>query len=91
MTWNYRVIKREDEQNGCAYQIHEVYYDDAGKIETWTKEAVKPLGESLEALREDCAHFLQAFRQPVLVEEEVDGTPILRPEDETAELKSQSL
>ncbi len=34
--WNYRIIKKEfPEHNENAYQIHEVYYGDDGKIEGW--------------------------------------------------------
>ena len=83
MTWNYRVIRRENENGDRTYQIHEVYYDEAGRIELWTADAVEPSGESLAELREDCLYFLQAFRQPVLVERTIDGKTTLRPDEET--------
>ena len=37
-TWNYRVVASEDPEFGEAiYTIHEVFYDDKGKIDGWTK------------------------------------------------------
>jgi len=77
--WNYRVIKRVGEQptDECTYQIHEVYYDDAGKVETWTNDPVEPSGETLEELREDCLHYSAALERNVLVEQQKDGREIL--------------
>jgi len=82
--WNYRVIKREGEQatDECTYQIHEVYYDDAGKVETWTNDPVEPSGEALEELREDCLHYSAALERAVLVEQQKDGREILIEEGE---------
>lgn len=88
MTWNYRVIRHEDENGDCVYRIHEVYYDDAGNIKSWTEDVVKPSGESPGELRENCLYFLRAFRQPVLIEKEIDGAPTLQPDDEMVEANS---
>ncbi len=78
--WNYRVVYRSGEEE-CPYRIHEVYYDDNGRPEAWTENAVTPMGESLGELRNDCRYFLDAFRLPVLEEREVDGKPRLVPRD----------
>jgi len=70
--WNYRIIKTTQEGK-VTYRIHEVYYDDNGKIKGWTTEPVLPCGENMNELREDIFYFLQAFRQPILELKEEDG------------------
>ena len=37
MTWSYRIMKHSDGWLG----LHEVFYDDDGKVNGWTEEAVK--------------------------------------------------
>jgi len=71
-SWNYRIIKTIG-YSKPIYRIHEVYYDDSGKIEGWTKEPVLPYGENVDELREDIYYFLQAFRQPILELKEENG------------------
>lgn len=73
-TWNYRIIKKT-----CAYthqityQVHEVYYSAEGVIECWNDQAVEPMGESENNLRNDIQSFLGAFRLPVLEENIING------------------
>lgn len=82
MTWNYRVIrKRHTESDTVTYQIHEVYYGEDREIERWTEDPVEPLGETAAELREDIKYFLQAFRLPILEEEETGDGPTLAPDD----------
>jgi len=76
--WNHRVLWVADESGGGAYRVHEVYYDDDGRIEGWTAGPVEPLGESLSELREEIRYFLTALRRPVLEEAEDEGRCILR-------------
>jgi hypothetical protein len=61
MTWNYRVMRREN-----TYAIYEVYYDNDGNMETFSEEPVCPMGESLEELRQDLEHYERALAQPTL-------------------------
>ena len=61
MSWNYRVVQRED-----LFAIHEVYYDEAGKPAAVTADAMTPDGDTLEELRETFEQFREAFDQPVL-------------------------
>lgn len=76
--WNYRIIwKYHKESDASTYQIHEVYYDDKNMIEGWTQSPVEPMGESLEELRNDIAHFLKAFEKPVLTESIQNGKEVL--------------
>ena len=39
MTWNYRVVRIEEEEYD-RYQLYEVYYDDDGKIEGMTEDSM---------------------------------------------------
>jgi hypothetical protein len=64
MTWNYRLVHRivNDEH---IYAIHEAYYDD-NKETSITEEPTHPQGETLEELKRDCEHYMQALGRPVL-------------------------
>jgi hypothetical protein len=61
MTWNYRVIENEE-----MFQIHEVYYNEAGEITAISENPVAPAGESLEELAKDLEHYAEALKKPVL-------------------------
>jgi hypothetical protein len=50
-TWNYRIVRDvhkvgDEEHASCT--IREVYYDEDGKITSWTKEPCYPAGETWE-------------------------------------------
>jgi hypothetical protein len=65
--WNYRVVRKASpDTDSVSFQVHEVYYTDAGGIERWTENPVAPSAESPAELREDIRWFLQAFRRPIL-------------------------
>jgi hypothetical protein len=62
--WNYRVII-EDVPDGVAYRLIEAYYDDDGEIRHWTA-ADRPYGDTLDELRGDLTHMLEALgRKPL--------------------------
>lgn len=65
MTWNYRVVKRKI---GCEVllEIHEVYYDSDGSIESWTENSIIPSGKTIEELKKDFSMQLLAFELPIL-------------------------
>ena len=69
--WNYRVVRTEEEQYD-SYQLYEVYYDDDGKIEGMTENAMQPYGESLEELQNDLEYMMEALKQPVLDMKELE-------------------
>ncbi len=75
--WNYRILSTEDAGGNAAYQINEVYYDEHGRIQSWTNEPVSPFGERWSELRADVQHYLSAFRKPVLKESIQNGSPVL--------------
>lgn len=49
-TWNYRVMRHQhthtDGEVETTYAIHEVYYDEEGKVKNWTKEPTGILSDS---------------------------------------------
>ena len=69
--WNYRVVRTEKEQYD-SYQLYEVYYDDDGKIEGMTENAMQPYGESVEELQNDLEYMMEALKQPVLDMKELE-------------------
>lgn len=65
MSWTYRVMRVDGE-----YGIHEVYYNDAGALSSYTEEPVSPIGETLEELLGDMEMFRSALQHPVLTPED---------------------
>ena len=59
MSWNHRVV-RHSQGGKTWFGIHEVYYDDNGKIKFWTENPVKPMGGTLKELQEELAMFSDA-------------------------------
>lgn len=85
--WNYRVIKKQSSKpDTTTYQVYEVYYDKQGKIESWTKTAVNPFGETPGELREDIRFFIKAFQKPILEEKEKNGKSVLIQEESFNEI-----
>lgn len=75
--WNYRVIKKQCKKTGEVYfQIHEVYYNNAGEIIGVTKNAAAPLGDDEEDLQGELALINIALDRPVLTLDEIEyGVP----------------
>lgn len=52
MTWNYRVMRHvfdvPDGETETQYAIHEVYYDESGKVTNWTKDATSFFSETAD-------------------------------------------
>lgn len=65
MTWNHRVILHRHER-GDYFEVHEVYYNDAGVPDSWTQEPVSIVSESLADMREELLMMLQALDTPIL-------------------------
>lgn len=67
--WNHRVIKKKYKgTKQYYYEIHEVYYDEDGKIYGWTENACEVYGESLQDLKNGYKQMESAFKLPILVE-----------------------
>jgi hypothetical protein len=64
MVWNYGVIEHDG-----MFSIHEGYYNDDGSICAISEDPIHPHGGTMEELRSDMEHFLQALNRPVLKKE----------------------
>jgi hypothetical protein len=72
MTWNYRVIEHDTpEPADGTFGIHEVYYDDQGRVKAWTEKAVGVAAETVVALGEELEIMAEALKKPVLKESEL--------------------
>ena len=70
MTWNYRIIKHNtSKQNHFA--LHEVFYDDKGKITSWTEQPIDIVGESKADIERALKQMLLDIDTPVLTESEL--------------------
>lgn len=67
MSWNYRVIKHVTGIDSY-FAIHEVYYDEHGKIEAWTEDPIELVADSKAELIEDLRCIMSDIRQPTLRE-----------------------
>jgi hypothetical protein len=45
MTWNYRIIHHDQDENPY-FAIHEVFYNEHGKVTSWTTNPIDVSGES---------------------------------------------
>lgn len=63
MSWNYRVFRHQQiVRPGKTleyFTIHEVYYDDSGKIEGHTEEPIAPTGDTLNELITEITQMLK--------------------------------
>lgn len=69
MSWNHRIVKQTTELGGqeyAMYGLHEVFYDDAGKPGSWTKEPVAIVGDDFKETAEIFMQMSRAFFKPVL-------------------------
>jgi hypothetical protein len=85
-TWEYRVMRRvvkmPDGKDDEFFGIFEVYYDEDGKTQGWTEAYAYPLGETLEELQDDVAHFMKALQLPVLDYHAAPESPLSEPAGE---------
>ena len=65
MTWNYRVMRGE-ENGDTYYAVREVHYAEDGTVEGWTGHDAAPFGESFDALITDMAWIATALAKPIL-------------------------
>lgn len=75
MIWTYRIFR---DQNG-RYSIREAYYEHDGRLITYGKNPVAPVGASLEELIQLVQWFREAFDSPVLSVEAVEAELAARP------------
>jgi hypothetical protein len=68
--WNYRIMKRKNEEGEFDYGIHEVYYDENGKVKGWTERSMTTTCDSEENLKFDLERMIKAFEKETLIDEE---------------------
>jgi hypothetical protein len=73
MTWNYRIFKETDKLGEDWFTVREVYYTESEEIEAYSAEPANPGGVTVEELRSDIEHMLQALEKPILDRKEVDA------------------
>ena len=73
MSWNYRVLRKEDICGDAYYEIHEVYYDEVGEPNGYTMDPIAPVGDNIEDLRETLYKMLRDLDKPVLTEADFKG------------------
>ncbi|MCB1193533.1 MAG: hypothetical protein KDK90_24050 [Leptospiraceae bacterium] len=61
MVWNYRVILENE-----AYSIHEVFYNEKGKIISCSAEPLELTHESIEGLKLQLEGIQEALKLPIL-------------------------
>jgi hypothetical protein len=72
MTWNYRVIEHDTPESDMgSFGIHEVHYDEQGRVTAWTEKAVGVAAETVDALKEELEIMAEALNKPVLKESEL--------------------
>jgi hypothetical protein len=71
MSWNYRVCHRPTVAGG-GFNIHEVYYDDEGRIILYSENPITPFGDIREELECDMSQMIDAFNQDTLNLNHVD-------------------
>jgi hypothetical protein len=67
MTWNYRIIKHDTAKRN-HFAIHEVFYDDKGKITNWTEQPIDIMGESKADIKRLLKQMTLDIETPILSE-----------------------
>ena len=60
VSWNYRVVHRPGSEDTC-YSIHEVYYDDEGRVTLYSVAAIAAMGDTVEECQYDLSLMHDAF------------------------------
>jgi hypothetical protein len=61
--WDYRVINNSLH---AFYNIHEVYYDENGKVMGISENPVSPMSESISELIDILEQYKSAIEKPIL-------------------------
>ncbi len=70
-TWRFGKVISRPESSLLFFGIHDVYYDDQGRVTTWTETAVAVTAETVDALKEELEIMAEALMKPVLKESEL--------------------
>lgn len=77
MSWNYRVVKRTEKSKFFAepvisYGIHEVYYDENGKINGVTEEPIRISGDDHLELYDTVDRIVKCLNKKTVVYETLE-------------------
>lgn len=64
--WDYRVVRKKQQNGEIVFGIHEVYYDKHGNPEYCSNSSMEPSGESVRQLHSDLHFMAKAFNKPIL-------------------------
>ena len=64
--WNYRIMKRKNAQGQYDFGIYEVFYDDNGKVTSWTEDSLAPVCDSEDNLKAELKIMMDAFDNETL-------------------------
>ena len=65
MSWNHRVLAHKD-GDGMYFQIHEVYYDKDGKLDSYSAEGGNVGGNSIKDLSWTLDKMRECLDKPIL-------------------------
>lgn len=66
MSWNYRVLAWQQEDNPYL-QIHSVYYDKHGNTKAYTHTGEWAGGDTLKEIEQDLDNMKLALKKPILL------------------------
>ncbi len=66
MTWNYRIMKKKNSAGEFEFGIHEVYYDEEGKMSSCTLKSLTPVCSTAEDLKFEMLRMMDAFDNDTL-------------------------
>ncbi len=85
MTWNYRIIEHDSEKHSY-FAIHEVFYNDNDKINSWTENPIDIVGDSTVDIKSILKQMALDAALPTLKESELLESLKLKPIKKTCNL-----
>ncbi|HUC87562.1 MAG TPA: hypothetical protein VMR95_00230 [Candidatus Binatia bacterium] len=86
MTWNYRII-RHDFKKRTYLAVHEVFYDESGKITSWTADPIDLTGSNKAKIVSLLNMITADIKTPILSETKlIKTTKELEAEEVTQKL-----
>ncbi|MCU0352036.1 MAG: hypothetical protein MUF43_14600 [Flavobacterium sp.] len=70
--WNYRIMKKENDKGQFNFGIYEIFYDDNGKVNSYSENSLTPVCDSEEDLKEEMKIMMEAFEKETLTYKETD-------------------
>lgn len=64
--WNYRILAHKEEDKSWLFQIHEVHYNKDGTPDTYTKEPVPVVGETIKDIDWALQKMRHSLDNPIL-------------------------